>query len=164
MVRTARRRLRGVPTAARDEEDVALSAFKSFCLRVQSGRIAVSSDEVNLWPILVTITMNKAVDSIRYENRQKRRSTSHHEEPIADWSDVSGIEPTPDMIATAADSLECMLVRLDQTGDTDLREIAVASIEGSSSAEIAVLLRCTQRTVQRKLKTIEKLWKTNGPV
>ena len=38
MVLLARRKLRGASTAATSEEDVALSAFKSFCLGIQRGR------------------------------------------------------------------------------------------------------------------------------
>ncbi|TWU03855.1 ECF sigma factor [Neorhodopirellula pilleata] len=106
--------------------------------------------------------MNKAVDSIRFENRQKRGSTTTTGQSIPDWQKISSVEPTPDMVATASDSLECLLMRLDLTGDTDLREIAIASIEGSRPSEIAAALGCTQRTVQRKLKTIQQLWQTDS--
>lgn len=160
MVRLARQRMVGVPTAARDEEDVALSAFKSFCLGVQTGRIPLDPDNVNLWPLLVTITLNKAVDQVRYENRLKRapssKPTSNH--PKLDLEELLSREPSPAISAVASETLEIMLDCLRQTQDDTLQMIAVASMEGSSASEISVTLNCSQRTVQRKLKTIKTLW------
>ncbi|MCA9018102.1 MAG: hypothetical protein KDA77_22460, partial [Planctomycetaceae bacterium] len=72
MVEVARRKLRGAPRTMADEEDVALSAFKSFCLGAQNGRFSQITDRQNLWPLLVAITSHKSVDLIRNENRQKR--------------------------------------------------------------------------------------------
>lgn len=72
MVEIARNKLHGVPRGIADEEDVALSAFHSFCLGAQKGRFTQITDRENLWPLLVAITSHKTVDFIRSENRQKR--------------------------------------------------------------------------------------------
>src|SRR5437763_100164 len=72
MVELARRRLLGLPRRAADEEDVALSAFKSFCRGASAGRFPQLSDRNSLWPLLVSLTAHKAVDLIRHERRLKR--------------------------------------------------------------------------------------------
>ncbi|WP_197167777.1 ECF-type sigma factor [Neorhodopirellula pilleata] len=166
MVMLARKQLRGVPGAVRDEEDVALSAFKSFCLGLQRGKYDTEHASTNLWPLLVTITLRKSVDQIRYENRQKRSPNS---EPATsprrttgpvNVEELIGSEPTPEQLALAAESFEKLLKMLDATGDTDLREIAVQSLEGSGPSQIATDLGCSPRTVQRKLKTVSALWES----
>ncbi|WP_218933564.1 ECF-type sigma factor [Rubripirellula lacrimiformis] len=160
MVRLARQRLVGASTAGRDEEDVALSAFKSFCLGVRSGRISIDPDDVNLWPLLVTITLNKAVDQIRYENRIKRNPPGSPAgggtQPAIEQ--LRSCEPSPANLAAASETFDSLLDCLRQTQDDDLQIIAIRSIEGNSAGEIAELLGCSPRTVQRKLKTIQAIW------
>lgn len=163
MVRLARRQLRGVGKASRDEEDIALSAFKSFCLGLRNGRFRVEQDQTNLWPLLVTITLRKSIDQIRYQNRQKRNTASRGEAAPKDFdhveiSELTGQEPTAEQIVAATDHFERVLERLDQVGDPTLRTIALLSLEGESPVEIAETLQCTPRTIQRKLKTIASLW------
>src|SRR6516164_352846 len=72
MVELARRKLQGLPRRAADEEDVAFSAFKSFCLGASAGRYPQLGDRDSLWPLLVSITAHKAVDLMRHEHRRKR--------------------------------------------------------------------------------------------
>lgn len=162
MVRVAKQRMGGVQTAARDEEDVALSAFKSFCLGVQSGRIPLDPDDENLWPLLVTMTLNKSLDQVRYENRLKRtpHGTSETRGTKLKLEELISQEPSPIIAAAASETLQMLLDSLQLTQDTTLQRIAVESIQGSSAAEIARMLKCSQRTVQRKLKTIKTLWET----
>src|SRR6516162_9009784 len=72
LVRRARDRLTGVPRRAADEEDVALSAFKSFCRAAERGRFPDLHDRDDLWQLLVVITDRKACDLANYERRQRR--------------------------------------------------------------------------------------------
>src|SRR5437660_6776624 len=72
LVGLARKKLRDTPRRAADEEDVALSAFNNFCRGVQHGRFPQLSDRDNLWQLLVTITVQKAIDLMRREGREKR--------------------------------------------------------------------------------------------
>src|SRR5438094_814018 len=65
-------RLCEAPRRAADEEDVALSAFDSFCDGVAQGRFPQLTDRDDLWHVLVTITARKALQLIRHEQRQKR--------------------------------------------------------------------------------------------
>ena len=61
LVGMARKKLREAPRRAADEEDVALSAFDSFCDGVARGRFPQLTDRDDLWHILVTITARKAL-------------------------------------------------------------------------------------------------------
>ena len=56
-----------MPRVAADEEDVALSAFDSFCRGAQRGRFPQLDDRDNLWRLLVVITSRKAVDLAQHE-------------------------------------------------------------------------------------------------
>jgi RNA polymerase sigma factor (sigma-70 family) len=167
MVLLARRKLRGVSTSARSEEDIALSAFKSFCLGLRQGRFSPEHGTVNLWPLLVTLTINKAIDQLRYQNRQKRGGRSVNDKKsltlsIPSMDDLLSTEPTAESIAVASESMDLLFDQLDQTGDLELKAIALASIEGETPAEMAKRLDCSIRTVQRKLKTIRTIWESRG--
>jgi len=72
LVGLARQKLRSTPRRAADEEDVALSAFDSFCRQAEAGRFPQLLDRDNLWRLLVTVTARKAFHLIRDKNRQKR--------------------------------------------------------------------------------------------
>lgn len=63
LVDVARRKLKGIPRGARDEEDVALSAFDSFCRAAKNGRFPKLHDRDELWRILLAITVRKVIGS-----------------------------------------------------------------------------------------------------
>ncbi len=185
MVQVARKKMWRTQRAVSDEEDVALSAFKSFCLGFQKGSFGQGGDPEQLWPLLVKLTLNKAVDHVRREQRVKRggggvKAIDDLDErddgpcPLigaqsnaadkgrghsrSEWTDIISHEPTPEMQAVADDSFEHLLNILDKTGDASLRAIALGSISGYPPREIADNLECTPRTIQRKLQTIRALW------
>jgi DNA-directed RNA polymerase specialized sigma24 family protein len=159
LVALARGRLLNAPRRAADEEDVALSAFHSFCARAREGRFPRLADRHSLWPLLVVITARKCAALYRRENRQKRRPAS---QAAVDFETLLSQEPTPDFAAQVADELAYLLGRLDQTGDADLRRIALAKMEGASAEEVAQQLGCVRRTVERKLSLIERVWEQEG--
>ena len=65
LVRLAQKRLAGVPRRLEDEEDVALSAFESFCRAADQGRFPELHDRHSLWRLLSRIAHRKAVDLVR---------------------------------------------------------------------------------------------------
>src|SRR5947208_10734343 len=73
LVGLARAKLQGAPRRAADEEDVALSAFHSFCRAAEQGRLPRLLDRDNLWRLLVVITSRKASHLVRDERRLKRQ-------------------------------------------------------------------------------------------
>src|SRR5262245_26456883 len=72
LIALARARLRSAPLRAADEEDVALSAFDSFCRQAEQGRFPNLADRESLWRVLAVITTRKAAHQMRDEARLKR--------------------------------------------------------------------------------------------
>jgi hypothetical protein len=73
LVQVAKEKLQATPLRTADEEDVALSAFDSFCRAAEHGRVPRLHDRDDLWRLLLTITSRKASRRVRDERRQKRR-------------------------------------------------------------------------------------------
>src|SRR5262245_51966189 len=67
LVGLARLKLRGAARRLADEEDIALSAFDSFCRGAEQGRFPRLDDRDNLWHLLVTLTSRKATNLLRHE-------------------------------------------------------------------------------------------------
>ena len=168
LVALARARLQGVPRSAADEEDVALSAFDSFCRGAEQGRFPQLADRDNLWRLLVVITSRKALDLAQHEGRQKRGGAVLEAAlpRLPDSSAAAGLdqfsspEPTPEFAAEVAE--QCQLL-LDRLGDGELRTVALMKMEGYSIDEIAAKLGCAPRTVDRKLWVIRTLWEAEAP-
>jgi DNA-directed RNA polymerase specialized sigma24 family protein len=163
LVARARAALRGRPPMAADEEDLALSAFDSFCRGAERGRFPRLDDRDDLWRLLLTFTARKAARLIRDECRDKRGGGKvRAEADLANDSDegllarVLGPEPSPEFAAQMAD--ECRLL-LDKLGAEDLRAIAVWTMEGDTIEEIAARLGRSVRTVGRKLAVIRDRWR-----
>src|SRR5262249_41170074 len=72
VVGLARQKLEGSPRRVADEEDVALSAFASFCRNAERGRFPELQGRESLWRLLVVITARKASHLRRDQRRQKR--------------------------------------------------------------------------------------------
>jgi len=166
LVGLARKKLEGTPRRAADEEDVALSAFDSFCRGAERGRFPKLQDRDDLWPLLVVITVRKACDLAQYEGRDKRAGAvafsdlasgdpagSFTSDPL--MQQLVGPEPTPAFAAQVAE--ECRRL-LDLLPDAELRSVAVWKMEGYTNEEIAARLQCVPRTVERKLKVIRSFW------
>lgn len=164
MVALARRKLGAVARRGADEEDVALSAFKSFCLGARAGQFEQLADRSSLWPLLVSITLHKSVDLVRRESRAKRGGgvtlveLSPEGAAAADPLALLSREPTPEFAAHLADELGHLLDKLAATGDESLARIALWRMEGDSTSDIAGRLGCVRRTVERKLQVIARLW------
>jgi DNA-directed RNA polymerase specialized sigma24 family protein len=163
LVRLARVRLRDLPRGPADEEDIALSAFESFCEGAAARQFPQLDGRNDLWRLLVTITARKANAQVKREYRQKRgRGRVLDEAALAEGvSDVIGLagvignEPTPEFAAQVADELRHLLGRLR---DAPLRTIALLRMDGYRNEEIAQKLDCSLRSVERKLDLIRKVW------
>jgi RNA polymerase sigma factor (sigma-70 family) len=154
LVRLARQRLGGVLRAHADEEDVALSAFKSFWQGVDRGRFPDLEDRDDLWQVLIMLTVRKAID---FRKREKARKRGGHmkrldAEVLADFINR---EPTPTLAAELTDELRCRLEALDER---ELQAVAMAKMEGYTNEEIAGQLGRSTATVERKLRLIRKAW------
>jgi DNA-directed RNA polymerase specialized sigma24 family protein len=152
LVALARHKLSGASRRASDEEDVALSAFHSFCQAVDAGRFPVLQNRDDLWQILVMHTARKAVDQRRYQGRQKRQAQLEGDVAL---EQVVGAEPDPEFAASVAEDFGRLLDLLDEPL---LRKIALKKLEGYTNPEIAQELDWSLRSVERKLAVIRALW------
>jgi DNA-directed RNA polymerase specialized sigma24 family protein len=163
LVDLARSKLRGRPRRAADEEDVALSAFDSFCQGAARGRFPQLLDRDNLWALLMVLTERKARRLAQHEGRQKRGGGAVLDEaalagppgPPTGLDQVVGREPSPAFAAQVAEECRRLLGAL---GDAELEAVAVWKMEGYSNDEIAAKLGCAPRTVERKLRLIRTIW------
>jgi DNA-directed RNA polymerase specialized sigma24 family protein len=163
LVRLARGRLGPAFRRAADEEDVALSAFDSFCQGLRQGRFPRLNDRHDLWNILLKVTVRKAFRLARDETRLKRGGRpAEGGGPAAppapadiDLALLVGREPTPEVAAQVADEYRRLH---DSLPDDSLRAVMRAKLEGYTNPEIAARLGRTVRTVELKLKTIRALW------
>jgi RNA polymerase sigma factor (sigma-70 family) len=162
LVDLARRRLRALPRAAADEEDVALSAFDSFCRGAEQGRFPRLDDRDDLWQVLLVLTRRKAADLIEHEGRGKRDWRRREAAAAAERSPLAGLAaPEPDPVFAAQVAEECQRL-LDALGDDQLRAIAVRKMEGHTNEEVAALLGCSLATVERRLRLIRAEWGARG--
>lgn len=160
LVGLARGKLHAAPRRVADEEDVALSAFASFCRGAEQGKFPRLLDRDSLWRLLVVITVRKAAHLVRDEGPRPQPGGP----PSNDWpllEQVVSREPTPEVAAEVAEQFQRLLRLL---GDPDLEAVALWRMEGFTEKEIARKLGCVERTVKRKLSRIRGIWKQEmGP-
>ncbi len=157
VVKLASHKLGSSPRQVRDEEDIAISAFKSLCKGIQRGRFPALSNREDLWRLLIVITSRKVQDQIAYQHRQKRSTDAPQALAEDDLlvNEAVSREPTPEFAAQMADTIDGLMQRLSHE---DLRSIAMMKLEGYTNAEIAERLKRGVATIERKLRTIRTLW------
>jgi DNA-directed RNA polymerase specialized sigma24 family protein len=167
LTRLARRKLADMPRRAADEEDVALSAFGSFCRAAEARRFPRLEDRNDLWQVLVMLAARKAASLGRHLGRQKRggaRLRGHSvfglDGSCDGFEQIIGAEPSPELAALVAEQFSALIERLD---DATLRDVAIWKMEGYSNEEIAAKLGRQTRTVERKLRLIRKRWAEAAP-
>jgi RNA polymerase sigma factor (sigma-70 family) len=168
LVEVARDRLRGASRRAADEEDVALSAFHSFCQAAANNRFPHLGSRDDLWQILLMLTARKACQQRRRQNALKRggqqdtasdggRLSATFED--RDLEEVLGSEPSPELTVMLAEQFEQLVALLPRE---DLQQLARLRLEEYTNAEIATRLGCSERTVERKLALIRGCWEESA--
>ena len=156
----ARQRLGEGHRRVQDEDDIALSVFKSLCERAGRGDLGGLDGRDELWRLLATITLRKVAAQVRDATRQKRGGGRVRGDSV--WGEgegldqIAGTEPTPEFLHQLADEHQRLLAAL---GDDTLRRIALWKMDGWTGDEIAGELGITRRSVERKLERIRELWK-----
>jgi DNA-directed RNA polymerase specialized sigma24 family protein len=147
---------------AADEEDVALSAFASFCAGVAAGRFPRLADRHDLCRLLLTITLRHARKLARHETRQRRdtrrlvTTDELFDLPDPDLDRLAGTAPDPALAAEVADQLRPLLPQL--SGE-DLRAVARDLLAGYTAVEIARRQDCGLRTVERRWERLRQFWR-----
>jgi RNA polymerase sigma factor (sigma-70 family) len=167
LVGLARVKLQGRYLGEADEEDVVQSALAGFFHGAKRGQYARLHDRDDLWHLLVKITTRKVQKFVRHEQAQKRHlGRGRDATPALGSTDLPvaafGVEqipdpnPPPDLEVLTKDNIAHLL---DCLGDAQLRSIVGFKCEGYTNEEIAAMLGCKCRTVERKLELIRKIWR-----
>ena len=164
LVDLAGKRIEGTSRLIADEEDVALSAFKSFCKGMRQGKFAALTDHDSLWRLLVVITSRKASDLANYNRRSKRselRVVTPRTTEVNDDLVQSFIcrQPTPDAQLEMEENIRSAI---DQLKHEDLQQIALLKLDGYTNQEIAKKMDRGLSTIERKLRTIRGIWSQLG--
>ncbi len=160
----ARRRLDSQIRRRYDENDAANSAFHSLCRGLADGRMEAENRDA-LWGLLAVITSRKISVQRRHINRQKRgggavRGDSGFAElGGAGVNQVVGKHQPPDVLAEVSESCAQLL---DAIPDETMKKIVLLKFQGATNGEIAGELNCTQRTIERKLERIRRIWMEAG--
>ena len=155
LIGLARARLGGSSRRAADEEDVALSAFDSFYRRAEAGQFARLSDRDDLWQVLVIITERKAIDLMRREGRKVRGegrvvSLAAAEPPGSPTRAPRPSSPRASPTSSAGS--------WNRSATTRSAASPWPRMEGYTNREIAERLGCIEQTVERKLRSIRRIW------
>ncbi len=141
--------------AIADEEDVAISAFDSFCRRAKRGEFDDVQAKDSLWRVLMTITSRKAARLVRDQNRLKRGGPQARVQ-----ADDAALEAmvggnSPELEAAVSEEF---LHLLDLLGDSELWRIALWKMDGNTNSEIGAKLGCAPATVERRIALIRGIW------
>lgn len=164
LLRYSKRRLPEHLRKVMDEEDVALSAFKSLVHNAQRGGLAEVESRESLWKLLTCIAARKASGYVRHEKRKKRGGGLVRGESIFQVDGESaqpGIQQVPNsnqeggLIGQFGEQCCELLELLD---DDTLRAIAILRMEGYSVEEVAERIGCSKRSVERRLSLVRRIW------
>ena len=162
LCRTAAAQLAGQRRADADEEDVALSAFASFCKAAAGDRFPDLADSKGLWRLLSEMTRRKAVDLIRHRNCAKRDvKRTVGESKFINGEGQAGIDALRGDDLTPALSLylqEEARNRLQSLGDRRLEQLAILKMHGYTNQEVADQMKCSVATIERGTARIRKKW------
>ena len=143
-----------------DEQDAANSAFHSLCHGLADGRLEAQNRDA-LWGLLAVITSRKISAQQRRIHRQKRGSGAVRGESgfvdlgAAGINAVVGDQSPPDELAEVSESCAQLL---DALLDDTMKRIVLLKFQRATNGEIASELKCTERTVERKLERIRRIW------
>lgn len=157
----ARQKLDSQTRRRYDEHDAANSAFHSLCRGLADGRLVAENRDA-FWGLLAVITSRKISAQRRYQNRQKRGGgvlSGESEFGKAGIGAVSDNQQTPDMLAEVSESCAQLL---DAIPDETMKQIVLLKFHGATNGEVASELKCTQRTIERKLERIRRIWVEAG--
>lgn len=146
----ARKALKGRDLRHADSDDVVQSAFLSFWKGAAGGQFDQPASRENLWNLLGVITVRKARKLIEREQAAKRGGGRR----AADAADVP--EPAvPDNVA-----FDAFCSDLFGLLEEDLQGFAALRMMGYTNEEVARMLDCSERKVERKLQLIRAIWES----
>ena len=119
-------------------------------------------DRADLWPLLLTLTAQKAIDLLRRESRQRRGGGKVRGESVFANSDgATGLDgfaneqPTPEFLAMVDERYAQLMAQLR---DDTLRSVVQSKMEGETHQCIAEKLGISIHAVGRKIRMIKATW------
>jgi RNA polymerase sigma-70 factor (ECF subfamily) len=133
-----------------DAEDVVLSAYRSFFAGSREGRFQVEHG-VDLWRLLVSITLHKLYRQVKRHGRLKR--AVRREQKLLDLdARLLAQEPSPLEAVALVDEVEQVMRRLEPLQ----RRMLEMRLQGHTLFEIARATQRTERTVRRLLERVRQ--------
>jgi hypothetical protein len=140
-----------------DPDDLAQSAFGSFCVGLRERRINIEAGD-NVWQLLAAIALHKLYRRVAFENAARRsldREESLGGDPrfaLARAKSSEDIEAGPAELLAAKDELEKILSHFLPAH----RRMIELSLEGHGTADIGKETSYTDRTVRNVLAAFQK--------
>jgi DNA-directed RNA polymerase specialized sigma24 family protein len=148
LVAYARVRLRMAAIASNDEEDIVQAAFLSFHRAFLEGRVPQLTSRENLLALLTTIIARKAARKAPGPDWRGGNGSSILDQ-LTQQSEASPLEQ-----AILKDCYERYVGGLPPK----LRPFAEMCLAGMTHREIAAVMPCAVRTVERKMNRILHIW------
>ncbi len=137
-----------------DADDVAMSAYRSFFVRVAAGQFELE-ESGDLWRLLARMALHKLSHQVERHSAEKRAVSQ--EERLTDANglthDIASPEPSPDEAAAIADELEFIMRSLNETQ----RRTLELRLQGELLETIAAELGQSERTVRRTLAHVREI-------
>lgn len=165
LVGLARAKLGGLPKRVYDEEDVALSAMKSYFRARDQGRLTSVDGRDELWRLLALITTRKVIavyrkraaktksdGKIAGESAFINANQGTNQIGIAGVADLTLLPECTEQIMTECEDLLKMLP------DDKHRRTAVMRLEGYSNQEISDELQCSLARTKQRFQRVREIW------
>ena len=165
----ARKTIAGRKLRMSGEEDAMQSVFLSFWQRANEGQFTGVWNRNDIWSLLAKMTVRKSLNLARRERAERRGGGRVvNEATLAgrdDDGDGRGGGGSLDeaMATLPTQEFDLHTEELLMTLDDELRVFAVLRLMEYKNREIAELLECTERRVERKLERIRSLWEHEVP-
>lgn len=137
-----------------DAEDIVQSAWCRFFRSITQGPRACQRS-TELFSMLATITLNRLQNKVRYHHQAKRdvnREISLHLLSADQQCEIASREPSPAERVAATQALEHLMLEFQP----DDRQILELRLLDYSLVEIADLMHCSEKRIQRRMRIIRQ--------
>lgn len=151
MYAVARKSIGPIAKRGIEADDVVQSAMISFLRYTEGGNLSQNKKREDLWSLVATFTSRKASEHFRRENALKRGGGKVVGEHALAGKDGEGqkIDDLVQQLPTQEFDLaiEELLAPLDE----EMTRIVLLKLSSYTNREIAEMLECTERKIERKL-------------
>lgn len=125
-----------------DSTDLAQSVFHSVFMKCRERQIVIGPDE-SLWPLLATVTLNKARNRRKFYRRKKR---DRRRQVQLDDHDPLQHNPSPEDAAILKELIEGLI---ESFGSERRQRIITLLLQGHCPGDVAAQLGTSERTVYK---------------